>query len=490
MSKHYLSSFEDPKPRFATFDLVALLSVLSIGLAPVLLVCVPDIYEHDASRVIQILLLCTGCVPLVVATMQSSHIVLIKKHELVGVSVVLAIALVSVLRAPVLSASVLEASVVLGLIALTVMFSTQTIQRRHKQILGIVVLVSAVYSIVIIIRFAASLVEPSMLRIDMLFPGYGNYRFFNHVQVVVIPLLVTACLVVRQRRLFLLACMALSLELCWLFFTGGRATILAITGGATTVLILVPSTGWRYSRVLAGGALLGGAMYLAMFVWIARLAGVSVDTSAMDAVARTTTGIGEPREYLWGLAFSYIQEAPWFGIGPMHFAHRPNLESAHPHNIYLQIGAEWGLPMLTICVAAALWGWLRLLRVTKRAVDCDKRLGTGLCAAAVGISVDGIFSGNFVMPNAQIWIAILIGLATGFVRQHLDSGNARAICTGCGTIYVRVFVACLFIFALFGIAQGIWPEVLNTRGHIEVVRAQVFFNGPDAPRFWSHGWFK
>ena len=68
------------------------------------------------------------------------------------------------------------------------------------------------------------------------------------------------------------------------------------------------------------------------------------------------------RLYLWNIALSLIPAHPVFGIGPDNFPlYAPNT----PHNAYLQVGCEIGLPALMVYVAILLTGLYAAARARK-----------------------------------------------------------------------------------------------------------------------------
>lgn len=405
------------------------------------------------------------------------------------------LALLAMLRAPVLRAAMLELALYVLLAALVVQLAwalgrLQSARWDAWRWLSFTLLASsALLAFGIAVRYMAGLAEGSLLR-AWLVPGFSNYRFFNHVQTMTLPLLAAAAvwpgLSMRARRW---AFGLLALEFCWLLFVGGRATMLALAASAVAVALLYRTLAWRWLRALLAAAVLGALLFALLFVVVPRSLGMQTDFQAADTLTRTANETGQTRFYLWQIAREDILQSPWLGIGPQHYAHRPNKEAAHPHNVYLQLAAEWGLPMLlAVLLAAAMAFWRWVATVRRSAPEQAGAWGMGLTAAFVGIAVDGMLSGNFVMPNAQMWMALAFAMALVYARQWAG-GSADA---GSGFLvrasWLRFAGSMLLAFALMGLGRGVWPEVLDVPAHVQGVRKQVP-NDVNNPRIWSHGWF-
>lgn len=264
-----------------------------------------------------------------------------------------------------------------------------------------------------------------------------------------------------------------------LFTAAGRGTLLGAVTGAVIIVALFGRASFTMLRDLATAAALGLLLFALQL-----LTGIAPEFSEGYCGARL--GSVEARLLLWGIAKGYIEQSPWLGIGPMHYAHFHNPEAAHPHNIYLQIAAEWGLPMLLLVLAVASAALYRFALAIRSCSDVRQRdCGIGLFLACVAIAVDGLFSGNFVMPVAQVWIAFTIGWAMAWMRR-LDGGNARIVSSG--SRRWRQAAAIGLVAIQLWLVWSVWPEVVRLDQHVD----QVMERAPNPtmnPRFWSHGWF-
>lgn len=455
----------------------------------------PSIQTHDLAKLIQIGLL-VGCAAFVLghAITQRHPIKPSGAITLLICSVFAVLLLAGVANAQVQRAAILELALLVLLILFSALVARVFVDRDITRLAGwLLIACSALLSFAIGTRYLAGVLSEGTLLREQLIPGYSNYRFHNHVQCVTIPLL--AVFVARpgaSRAQYVLGFTVLALEFCWLAFTGGRATMLALAAGVCVVTVVYRFQSWRWLRAFGSCALVGAVLYWVLFAAVPSLFGIAGDYTALDTVERSVADTGQTRKLLWDLALRYIAESPWIGIGPMHFAHRINPEAAHPHNIYLQIAAEWGLPVLAIVLVFAGLGMRRLVRATRRSDNPeDATLGVGLTAACVAIAVDGAFSGNFVMPNSQLWIAFALGLAAAYVVR-IEVRNAPAISRAPvgRTADIRWPIVVATVLSQVALWQGVWPEILDVSAHVDRVRAEIVTNERDNPRFWSHGWFK
>jgi O-antigen ligase len=281
---------------------------------------------------------------------------------------------------------------------------------------------------------------------------------------------------------------ALVLEFCWLFFSGGRATLLALAAGAALVLLLFGRRATRWVFVLAVAAGVGALLNLLLFEFVPSALDLGRDFFSGDFAARSSADVGTPRKYLWSLALDYVKESPLLGIGPMHYAARVNTEAAHPHNFYLQLAAEWGLPFATLTIGAAFLGTFKLARTARSLPEgevADRALGMGLLAALCGIAADAMFSGNFVMPMSQLWIAFAAGLAIAYAQR----ASPPPLTAHANAVVRRGLVILLCAASLVAILRGTLPEVLDVNAQVEQTRKLVP-NPVDTPRLWSHGWLR
>jgi O-antigen ligase len=134
---------------------------------------------------------------------------------------------------------------------------------------------------------------------------------------------------------------------------GVRSTIAGALAGALTLMV---STG-------ASGAL------LVLLVIVTIVAVINFRPDLWSSILQLDLTSEGRRMRLWTSALRMTRDYPWFGVGPFHFIHAtprymagdPDLPlRLGPHNIYLRMLSEWGIPA-ALLFFAWLFSWpLRL----------------------------------------------------------------------------------------------------------------------------------
>jgi O-antigen ligase len=395
---------------------------------------------------------------------------------------VLVTALCSTLSAPVFDQALREALLLAGLM-LAGWASGRWIAAGHQSAcLGAISFGSAVYAGVLLIRVILAIATSQPLDARDIVAGYVNHRFFNHVQTIAIPLLALA--LVNRSLLPLLrrfAAFALTVHLAVLPALGGRATALGLALGAVAMVLLHPAGARPFLKALfmacVAGLLAYATLFLVLPVWLG-----SAPESTMQRTAASLYS-DSSRVMLWKLAWQQALEAPWLGQGPMHYAHSVNTKAAHPHNFFLQVAAEWGFPLMVICVAAAgTLVWRVSSRFRKESNPDALSEGCALGTMVVALLVDSALSGNLVMPIPQMWVALGLGWAWAWTRPSSgQAGDSSMVWARPALLLCAVGLTWLTIVAA--------TEFIRLDEHLRRVRTELADNPRDNPRFWSHGWF-
>ena len=460
--------------------------LLFLVLIPGSVVWAASLQGHDFARVAQVLLgaICAACV----ATKLVRDHRLFAASAVVGITLLSALALVSILAAPDVAMATREGALFIGLACVVAVVASSRPDGNSDELLAAAVSVAAaLYCALVLMALFINLAHGAALERFGLFVGYNNYRFFNHVQTAMLPLLaIAAGLIFRRGKFSRLAWFGVVVGFALLMFSGGRATALSLLSGGVLALVLFRRAAFPLLRNLSIGAVVGLVLYTGLFVLLPSFGNSAVDMIAPQGVAGLESD--HSRFYLWKLALANIRESPWLGIGPMHYAHFVNGKAAHPHNIYLQVAAEWGVPMLLLLMTASAWGLWHLSRAIGACNDSEKRkVGIGLFIALVAIAVDGVFSGNFVMPVSQVWIAIVIGWAVAWTRAQSPVPPTPSICRLPRGVGVGLaMILCASQVVLF---MSIWPEFRHLDAHLKHVNQTLSHEDSHRPRFWSDGWF-
>lgn len=312
------------------------------------------------------------------------------------------------------------------------------------------------------------------LGADLPLPGFANRRYFNHVQTVALPLAIYGVICFQSRPIRVLTGLGLLASMVLLWITLGRGSLLGMAAALAVLGVL-----WvrRHREVRAQVAILGGGLLLAAL--LATLA------QAFAAASSQASGLGHEqaaaelssdhsRFALWIRAWDMSAASPWLGAGPMHYAYGNFEKAAHPHNMPLQLLAEWGAPATLLI--GLIWAWPMITMARRLRMSDGNSLPLGACLLAcwASVFVDSWFSGLWVMPVSQMWLATLFGLTWAWLSQQtpITAPVERR----------RSFLPLLLTGALL---LHTLPELIKLEAHLATVKR----NDGARPRFWFYGQF-
>ncbi|MCY7314070.1 MAG: O-antigen ligase family protein [Rubrivivax sp.] len=461
---------------------------LYITFVPLLSDNLGHIGGHDLARLAEILL---GIVcALVLVVLPRRRFVVpgsAAQPALIGALLVLALASAALAAQPRMAFR--ELAVLTGLIAVVLVIAeTPRIDRVARTV---VCFASALYVCVITLIIIAATIAGQEVNRAELFVGYDNYRFYNHVQTAALPLTVMSAALAsfsagNARWMKIAAWVASAGGFAMLYATMGRGTLVGIAVAAIVVTIAFRSAALPLMRTLAIAAVAGAVYFVFLFFVLPLMVGVAPAAHADFYGARE--GSAQVRLMLWGIALEHVRSAPWLGIGPMHYAHYPTGDASHPHNIYLQIAAEFGIPALLLMLTLTVIAARRFSTLIRACRDPEQRLcGMGLYLACIAVAIDGLFSGNFVMPVSQVWIAFTLGWSLAWMRGQGVSSSKQAPNTAGASMRWRLPMAVMLALQLW-LVVDVWPEAIRLEPYLH--DAMNRFPSPTMnPRFWSHGWF-
>lgn len=306
--------------------------------------------------------------------------------------------------------------------------------------------------------------------------GFSNPRFFGQFLSLTLPLIVfpLLCDGTSRREVVVVSVLA---ALWWtVAITSGSRGLALGMAAAMAWLSLSGTAGRRWSLLQLRSAVFGLLIYLVLLSVIPAWLDIEV---AAHVSERLHTSLSL-REVLWLQALQMILERPLLGFGPMHFSDYYNAVAAHPHQAILQWASEWGIPSalaVTAIVFLAARATFRTLRATANSCTSPDALRVclaGSIAAALTLSmVDGVL----VMPNTQLWLAILGGWLLGLhpVTSPRDPP----------TFLLRsawVTTQALAVVLLWSIVIRDFPILAEqNKSYIQD------FDSPLQPRFWSQG---
>lgn len=441
---------------------------------------------HDFARVVQLPLLAISALGLLFTTRRDPQSVSGNSWLVIGLIV---LALLSAMSSAVPAAAARELALFGGLLAMMRVIAQSV---RERDLLSYFVLgAMATYSVLLLLVLLTTMAVGQIVLVWELPLGFDNPRFFNHVQTAAIPLLTAFALRPSwPRQLRLLAFATLCIQMFLLVATTGRATMLAMGGAALLLWLLLGARArpWLWTFGLAAAAA------LLLYGLLSSLGQGLAETTGYQPNARELSS-AHSRDYLWALAAKQAVASPLLGSGPMHFAHQVNAKGAHPHNFYFQLAAELGLPFVVMLLALVLRALYAMAKKLRACVNPDSLAkGAGLFAANAAIGIDALFSGNLVMPIAQVWCFAVFGMAWAWYADGSENPEPSKLPASRESLLqrpVRLFHCAVFVAVLW-LNLVSWPEARLGVPHLMVSRhgnESPYLAQGMRPRFWSHGWF-
>jgi O-antigen ligase len=347
---------------------------------------------------------------------------------------------------------------------------------------------AVLHAVRIVVNYVASFALGTHLDPMDFTPGFSNVRFFNHTQTVLLPLLVLlCCLTPRASRLRYLWLALVSLWWLSIFATMGRGSVMGLAAGVMFAVIVLRRSAAAYLKTFALTFAGGIAMYVVFLVIVPVLAGGGSFGAFDSALERSRSDPSSMRFFIWGNALDLIRQHPWFGVGPMHFAHDALRFrwAAHPHDWVLQIAVEWGLPALLVLAGVLFLGMRALVRsrAGMASIENGGDVLTALLVGGAAILADGLVSGLIVMPQSQLAIALYLGFAIAWVRMSAPAERPpRAAAPA-----KRFANALVLLVALVCLAEGVYADVvvvMNDGTPNAVVNRALRW-----PRLWELGFF-
>jgi putative inorganic carbon (HCO3(-)) transporter len=345
--------------------------------------------------------------------------------------------------------------------------------------LGIFALaISASYCVGVVARYVSAVLTASPLGLDTFLVGFANPRFPAQLQALTIPFLPLALRLSPSKAAgFAIGLIAALWWMC-LVGSGSRAAWLSL-GIAFLVTGFVSCSSRRWLRWHAVMALSGAAAYVFFFLVLPPAFDwpTMMEANRFGPLAAASI---DARFDLWKLCLSAVESRPILGSGPMHFAMVNNGLGAHPHNIWLQLAAEWGLPALLLFVAVAFHlviSGLRKVRQHRHEAVDDETAATfaALIVLLVGSSLDGYL----VIPTSQLASAVVLATAARVFYHPIRLEPGKDIQRGLSVLIISIAVAVIAMLPLTSFGA---PEVREKLWRADHQTDALW------PRFWQLGW--
>lgn len=373
-----------------------------------------------------------------------------------------------------------------SLIILTFTTAYLHLQLKNRfltSILLAITLLAGLYSINFIISYLSTLILgfgefwPSQNKISgREFLGFSYVRFFNQVQTLTIFILLLPYFYLSDEK-WVWRKISLVLGSLWFMFiftSGARGTLIAIIFAITFVSILFPKKAMKWVKVCIYVSLVGFILNFILFEF-----GTG---ETLQKLSRTNTS---GRLIMWSMAYEWFLHNPVFGIGPMQLAdYELGISHAHPHNGYLQILAEWGLPAFLLAAYVAINGFLKFKNLGSE-LDTSKKefhVYIALLLTITAAAVHTFVSGVIVMPLSQMIFAIILGWALGFYLKHqtlMSKPNIQNITLIKG---LRLLFVIPIVGLLFTLINDI-PYLDSKKREYPGITGETTFK----PRIWQQG---
>jgi O-antigen ligase len=407
----------------------------------------------------------------------------------------------------------LEWSLLLSLLILSYLIATEVKENsldQIKTILRVLGAGTALYVGTSMVPLVSALLLKSQPSLIDLIPGFDNWRFLNHTQTAILPLLglllvmdsprskvedadtrASSLISLWSKYRYWLWWYAISASWMLVFISGARGTALGMSVSIAVVFFLLRKKAWPWCRIMLLAALFGALGNFLLYTVAPLAIGLRPFGSLGEVAGRTVFNPDSGRIALWHIAMDLIKAYPWLGSGPMHFAHysRGMRLPAHPHNWILQIASEWGCVAL-ICFCAILYLSLRSLFRTARTVASDDRdnqaISVAFLAVLIALICDGLVSGLLVMPVSQLWIAIYAGCAWGWAGarqpENLALNGTRKM-----DAPLRILLSLLLMALMVNFFHAFWVQIGGSGADQQ---SEHIKNDDERwPRFWIYGNF-
>lgn len=246
-------------------------------------------------------------------------------------------------------------------------------------------------------------IDTSRPNLHSLVYGFMNVRFFNQLQVILMPLLCLSFYMEELKKFRFLAMLAFSFLWLILLQSEARGAVLAIMVSAFLVYCFLPILARKqFIRPLLSAIALGTGLWLVLivilplFIFDDDIWQLRVDSSGRIA--------------MWLYILQEIPQRIFIGFGPMGFAWAEGkpLLNAHPHNALLQFLYEYGIGVFLVVTVWSLLNLTTLFRNIKKTQELNAN--TVIIFALCSAWIYSLFDGMIVMPLSQALLTALLAI--------------------------------------------------------------------------------
>ncbi|MEH6555181.1 MAG: hypothetical protein ACI9H9_002353 [Pseudoalteromonas tetraodonis] len=309
--------------------------------------------------------------------------------------------------------------------------------------------------LICLLNIVFTLSEQQPLNPYIIYSGFINIRFFNQVQVFILPFLV---LLLKFKSIQRIVFIILFLNLLLIFIGQARGALLSFLIFSMFALALKTT---MKKQILIG-------LICLVISYISFYALDSLNQSGAEILRTNSSG----RIDLWCNTLSSLTlKHLLIGNGPGVFEMSLGNVApfSHPHNSLVEILNEWGSVAFVSSIAV-------ILTTLKKAITHLKKHKNDIITESIFYSfiigmTYSLFSGVHVMPVSQTLLFIVWGLLLG--RVNIQNQTPIYI-----NKYLKFILVSLFIVAYFFYLQ----KALNIYNNIDPDKGYIY-----GPRFWSVG---
>ena len=309
--------------------------------------------------------------------------------------------------------------------------------------------------LICLLNIIFTLSEQQPLNPYIIYSGFINIRFFNQVQVFILPFLV---LLLKFKSIQRVVFIILFLNLLLIFIGQARGALLSFLAFSIFALAL--------KTTLKKQVLIGLACFVLSCITFYVLD--SLNRGGAEILRTSSSG----RIDLWFNTLSSLSLKHLFignGPGMFEMSLGNSAPFSHPHNSVIEILNEWGLIAL-ICILTVVFTTFRKAITHLKQHKKDIITESLFYSFAIGITYS-LFSGVHVMPVSQTLLFIMWGLLLG--RVDKKRGQSISI-----NKYLKALIAILFVFTWYLYLQ----KAISIYNNINPDKGYIY-----GPRFWSVG---
>ncbi|WP_259651376.1 O-antigen ligase [Shewanella sp. KT0246] len=271
------------------------------------------------------------------------------------------------------------------------------------------------FSVCIYLKYILFLIfsyaDGQAFNIHGLVTGYVNVRFFNQLQVMIIPILLLPFFDEPLKRFKRISIVIISLHWMVLLQTEARGSILSLILSVTLVAYFLHIKQRRQLFCAFMQCLLIGISFWLVFI-------IMLPYWLMDSTNFQIRTGSSGRIDLWLYVLNAIPEKILLGFGPMSFvwAEGKPLFNAHPHNSVMQILYEYGA---VTCFVAIVWVSSFCYRRLVNLRHSNDISSVPIIISVLSGLIYSLFSGVGVMPYAQLMFVFLLAVLISHEQKKL-----------------------------------------------------------------------